>query len=316
MTPTLGTPFPTNPADCTNSASFVADITIPDNTNVAGGTKFTKIWRIANNGTCVWNPTYTVTHYSDETLAAPDSVPLPITYPGQTADISIDLTAPNSTGTHQGNYVIKNPAGLIMSIGDDSRLWVIINVSVTSAATAASTSTTITSTVTSAAAASPTTAASTGPTVTSATASGSGSTAATCSFTIDRTKLMQTIAAINDYRAENGRPAYMVNARLAQAAQKHANDMACNNLSVHNGSDGSTPQSRVAATGYVASSVSENINRNNPPLDGQGVVTWWINDKTDAQHAPNLLTNNFTEIGVGYSFFNNSGHYVVVFAKP
>jgi uncharacterized protein YkwD len=127
---------------------------------------------------------------------------------------------------------------------------------------------------------------------------------------------MQTIAAINDYRAENGRPAYMVNARLAQAAQKHANDMACNNLSVHNGSDGSTPQSRVAATGYVASSVSENINRNNPPLDGQGVVNWWINDKTDAQHAPNLLTNNFTDIGVGYSFFNNSGYYVVVFAKP
>src|SRR5512145_2890125 len=55
MTPTLGTPFPTNPADCTNSASFVADITIPDNTDVAGGSKFTKIWRIANNGTCVWN---------------------------------------------------------------------------------------------------------------------------------------------------------------------------------------------------------------------------------------------------------------------
>jgi uncharacterized protein YkwD len=316
MTPTLGTPFPTNPADCTNSASFVADITIPDNTNVAGGTKFTKTWRIANNGTCVWNPTYTLTHYSDETLGAPSSVPLPITYPGQTADISVDLTAPNSTGTHRGNYVITNPAGLIMKVGDDSRLWVIINISVVSAATAASTATTVTATVTSAPAASPTTAPNTGSTASAATASGSGATTASCSFTIDRTKLMQTIEAINAYRTENGRPAFNVNARLAQAAQKHANDMACNNLSVHEGSDGSSPQSRVAATGYVASSVSENINRNNPPLDGQGVVNGWVRDTTDAQNGRNLLSNTFTEIGVGYSFFNNSGYYVVVFAQP
>ena len=316
MTPTLGTPFPTNPADCTNSASFVADITIPDNTNVAGGTKFTKIWRIANNGTCVWNPTYTVTHYSDETLAAPDSVPLPITYPGQTADISIDLTAPNSTGTHRGNYVIKNPAGLIMSIGDDSRLWVVINVSVISAATSASTAATVSATMTAAPAVSSVTATSAGPTVAATTASGSSSATANCSFTIDRTKLMQAIEAINDYRAENSRPAYVINARLAQAAQKHANDMACNNLSVHDGSDGSTPQSRVEATGYTASSVSENINRNNPPLNGQAVVNSWVNDTTDTQNGRNLLSNVFTEIGVGYSFFNNTGSYVVVFAQP
>jgi uncharacterized protein YkwD len=315
MTPTLGTPFPTNPADCTNSASFVADITIPDNTDVAGGTKFTKIWRIANNGTCVWNPTYTLTHYSDETLGAPSSVPLPITYPGQTADISIDLTAPNSTGTHRGNYVIKNPASLIMKVGDDSRLWVIINVSVTTAATAASTTTNVAATATSATAAGSVTATSTGST-TSATTSGSSSTTANCSFTIDRTKLMQAIEALNAYRADNGRPAYIINARLAQAAQKHANDMACNNLSVHDGSDGSAPQSRVAATGYVASTVSENINKNNPPLDGAGVVDWWVNDTTDAQNGRNLLSTTFTEIGVGYSFFNNSGYYVVVFAKP
>jgi uncharacterized protein YkwD len=302
MTPTLGTPFPTNPADCTNSASFVADITIPDNTNVAGGTKFTKIWRIANNGTCVWNPTYTVTHYSDESLAAPDSVPLPITYPGQTADISIDLTAPNSTGTHRGNYVIKNPAGLIMSIGDDSRLWVIINVTVTSAATVAAT-VAVTVTGTSSAA-------------TAATSSSSNSTTATCAFTTDRAKLTEVINAVNAYRAQRGLPAYTVNSQLAQAAQKHANDMACNNLAAHDGSDGSTPQSRVQATGYVASSVSENVNRNNPPLDGQAVVNSWINDTTDTQNGRNLSSTTFTEIGVGYSFFNNSGHYVVVFAKP
>jgi len=311
-TPTVGTPFPTNPPDCTNSASFVTDISIPDNTNVGGGTTFTKIWRIGNTGTCVWTPEYILTHYSEERMGAPDSVPLGITYPGQTLDISVDLTAPNSTGTHQGNFVIENPAGLIMKIGDDSRLWVVINVTVTSGTTAS----TVTMTPTTAATAvSAVTSTSTGA-ASVPTTSGSGSTSGTCLFSTDRTKLTETINALNAYRAQKGLPTYTVNAQLAQAAQRHANDIACNKLYVHTGSDGSTAQSRVAATGYVASSVSENINGNNPPFDGQAVVNWWINDKTDVRHGQNLVSTTFTEIGVGYSFFEDYGFYVLVFAKP
>ena len=133
--PTVDPSIPTNTADCTNSALFVTDVTIPDNTNMVGGTKFTKTWRISNNGTCVWGPTYTLHHYSDESLGLLSSVPLGLTYPGQTLDISVDLTAPNTTGTHRGNYVIENPQGLIMKIADDSRLWVIVNVTSVSAAT-------------------------------------------------------------------------------------------------------------------------------------------------------------------------------------
>src|SRR5215217_6315017 len=96
-TPTVGTLQPANAADCTNSASFVADVTIPDNTNVAAGTTFTKTWRISNTGTCIWGPDYTLAYYSDERLGGPASVPLAITYPGQTADISVDFVAPNTT---------------------------------------------------------------------------------------------------------------------------------------------------------------------------------------------------------------------------
>jgi uncharacterized protein YkwD len=312
-TPTLGTPVPTNPPDCTNSASFVADVSIPDNTNVAGGTNFTKTWRISNNGTCVWGSDYTLVHYSDEPLGAPPSVPLPVTYPGQTTDISVNLVAPNTTGTHRGNFVIENPAGLIMNVGDDSRLWVIINVTVTTASTAAATATAAVN-ATSATAVGSVTATSTGAT-SSATASSSGSATGTCLFSIDRSKLTETINALNSYRAQNGRPAYTVNPKLAQAAQRHANDMACNQLSGHDGTDDSTSQSRVADTGYIASSVAENVNGNNPPFNGQQVVNWWITNETDAQNGENLLSTTFTEIGVGYAFFDNSGYYVIVFAE-
>ncbi|HEX9332335.1 MAG TPA: CAP domain-containing protein [Anaerolineales bacterium] len=309
QTPTVGTPRPTNVPDCTNSASFVADVTIPDNTNVAGGTTFTKTWRVSNTGTCIWGPDYKLTHYSDEQLGAPDSVPLAITYPSQTADISVDLIAPNSIGTHQGNFVIENPVGLIMKIGDDSRLWAIIKVTVTTAATVAVTTTATTLSNTAVSTVAVTNTAST-------TTSNSSFTTATCAFTTDRTKLTEVITAVNAYRAQHGLPAYTVNAQLAQAAQRHANDIACHKLYVHTGSDGSTPQTRVADTGYVAKSVSENVNGNYPPLNGQDVVNWWINDKTDLRHGQNLLSTTFTEIGVGYSFFDNYGFYALVFAKP
>ena len=317
-TPTVGTLQPANAADCTNSASFVADVTIPDNTNVAGGTTFTKTWRISNTGTCIWGPDYKLTHYSDELLGAPPSVPLPITNPGQTADISVNLVAPNANGTHRGNFVVENPKGLIMKVGDDSRLWVIINVTVTSAITPSATATALSSTTSNIVAA---TATGTVPvaeagSTTSVSSNSPTVTTATCAFVTDREKLTQVINAVNSYRATKNLPPYTVNPLLAQAAQRHANDIACHKLYSHTGSDGSTPQTRVKDTGYIARSVSENVNGNYPPFDGQEVVTWWINDKGDLRHGQNLISTTFTEIGVGYAFFENYGFYALVFAKP
>ena len=200
-----------------------------------------------------------------------------------------------------------------MKVADDSRLWVIINVTVTTAATVAATATAI-GVPTTPVGSTTVTATPTGPTPTGG-ASSSSITAA-CDFTTERTKLTEVINAVNAYRARNNLPAYTVNARLAEAAQRHAVDIACHKLYVHTGTDNSTPRSRVQDTGYVAKSVSENVNGNYPPLDGQGAVNWWINDRTDPTHNRNLLSTTFTEIGVGYAFFDNYGFYALVFAQP
>ena len=298
--PTQAIERPANAPDCTNSASFVADVTIPDNSDVGAGSKFTKTWRVSNTGTCIWGPDYTVTPYSEEQMGASAAVPLAITYPGQTLDVSVDLTAPNSLGKHRGNFVIKNPAGLIMKINDDSRLWIIINVT-----TAAATSNVANATA--------------APASTSSGSSASGSTGfanVTCAFTTEAIRVTDVINAINAYRAQNGLTAYTVSTQLTAAAQAHANDMACNQLFYHTGSNGSTPQTRVAASGYISSAVTENVYGSYPPLTGPDAVNWWINDKTDLNHNRNLLSIDYKEIGVGYSFFNNYGYYVVVFAKP
>ena len=285
-TATAETPRPTNEANCTNSAAFVADVTVPDNTSIGAATPFTKTWRVSNTGTCIWGSDYTLSYYSEERMNAPASVPLPVTYPGQTADISINLTAPNALGSHRGNFVIKNPAGLIMKVDQDSRLWLVINV---------------TNDVSNA---------------TAVPGSGAGLVTSTCAFFAEVTNVTDTIDAINAYRAENGLPAYKVNSLLSKAAQSHANDMACNSLFGHTGSNGSSIQSRVTAAGYVFSSATENVYGSYPALTGTGVVTWWKNDKSDLRHNLNLISDTYTEIGVGYSFFNNFGYYVVVFGTP
>ena len=297
-TPTPETPIPTNSPDCTNSAAFVADVTVPDNSSMPSGANFTKTWRVKNTGTCIWGPDYTLSHYSDELMGVPSSVPLSATFPGQTVDISMELRASSSIGIHKSFFVIKNPAGLIMKIDNDSRLWVVVNVSseVASVPTGTQGSGSIP--------------------ITGSGNSGSGLANITCAFTVDMSKVTEAINAVNAYRAQNGLPAYTVNELLTKAATAHANDMACNKLFAHDGSDGSTPTSRVAASGYTASSITENVYGSYPPLSGQGVVDWWKNDKTDLRHNQNLLSATYTEIGVGYSFFNNFGYYVLVFATP
>jgi len=297
---------PENADNCVNQASFVSDVTIPDNTPVTGGTAFTKTWRIQNTGTCIWWSGYTLEHYSEEFMSAPASVPLPVTNPGQTADISIDLVAPTVAGTHRANFVVKNPKGLIMQIDEDSRLWVIINAS--SAPTSTPTATGATPTGSSS---------TTGVTGTPASSGSGGSFAnASCGFTTDVTRAEQVAAFINTYRSQNNLVAYTVNPQLAVAAQAHANDMACNQLFFHTGSDGSEPADRVAISGYVASKVTENVYGSYPPLTPEGAVNWWKNNKTDPNHNKNLISTDYTEIGIGYAFFDNYGYYVVVFAKP
>jgi uncharacterized protein YkwD len=146
------------------------------------------------------------------------------------------------------------------------------------------------------------------------TGTGSGGGTAACAFTTDPAKVTEAINAINTYRTTNGLPKYNVKEPLTKAAQSHAADMACKNLTGHTGSDGSTPGTRISKNGYVAAFSAENVYFSNPPLSGQGAVDWWKNDTGDIRHNLNMISDTFIDVGVGYAFFNNNGYYVVVFA--
>jgi hypothetical protein len=109
------------------SPGIPIDVTIPDDTRMQPGQAFTKIWRLKNSGTCSWQPDYQVFLFSGEAMGAPASFALGQRVdPGQNVEISVDLIAPQSAGTHQGNWKLRNQSGIAFGIGPrgSSSFWV------------------------------------------------------------------------------------------------------------------------------------------------------------------------------------------------
>ncbi len=118
-------------------AQFIADVTVPDGANYAPGAAFKKTWRLKNIGTCAWtNTDVSLIFDSGQQMGAPASSALSTTVnPGQTVDISVDMTAPGTAGNYFGFYKLKSLAGGVFGIGStaNGKFWVEINVNSTSA---------------------------------------------------------------------------------------------------------------------------------------------------------------------------------------
>lgn len=141
VTPTLGFPptettSPGQPAPTSNgkacyAAAFIADVTIPDGKIIAPGAKFTKTWRIRNDGNCVWDSTYSLILAKGDAMSAPAKVALTSRVgTGESVDISLDMTAPTTEGEYTGFWRIATPFGGSFGVGSyDQSLIVKITVS-------------------------------------------------------------------------------------------------------------------------------------------------------------------------------------------
>ncbi len=105
----------------------------------------------------------------------------------------------------------------------------------------------------------------------------------------------------NTERSNAGLPPLTLNAMLSDAAQQHSDDMATNHFMNHNGSDGSSPFDRIKNAGYQYSFAGENIAAGQQtPEDAMSI---WINEvPPNDGHRKNILSPDFQEIGIGYSF--------------
>ena len=108
-------------------------MTIPDGKIIAPDAKFTKTWRIRNDGNCVWDRTYSFMLEKGNALGAPATVPLTSTVtPGQSVDLSIDMVAPTTPGDYASYWRIATPFGGSFGVDSyDQSLIVKITVSTT-----------------------------------------------------------------------------------------------------------------------------------------------------------------------------------------
>lgn len=123
--------IPITPGTTCNSAKFVEDVTIPDDTVVNPSTGFTKTWRLLNTGTCAWTTNYSLVFVDGDQMGAPDKIFLTQqVLPGQTVDLSVNFIAPGVPGDYSSYWKLSDPAGNLFGVGAtaDRSIWAIIKV--------------------------------------------------------------------------------------------------------------------------------------------------------------------------------------------
>lgn len=105
---------PPGPAACIDQAAYVADVTIPDNTPVAPGEPFVKIWRFRNIGTCTWGAGYALVFTGGEPMGGQGPTPLPQpVQPGDEIELSLALVGPPAPGVYRGEWKLQNGSGML-----------------------------------------------------------------------------------------------------------------------------------------------------------------------------------------------------------
>ena len=97
--------------DCTNSLSFLEDLSLPDGTQVKPAKSLEKQWQVRNTGTCNWDENYTIQLISGELIGAESPQALVPARNGTDAVISIRLSAPIEPGRYKGTWQAFGPDG-------------------------------------------------------------------------------------------------------------------------------------------------------------------------------------------------------------
>ena len=75
------------------------------------GQEFTQHWQVANTGTCDWLYLYHLAHVSGDRLGGNGGRLSNKIEPGKWTTLSVDLDAPNATGTYTGNWRFAHADG-------------------------------------------------------------------------------------------------------------------------------------------------------------------------------------------------------------
>ncbi len=123
----------TSPATGSYANCMVASLVSenpPDKTIFSPGQKFLKTWHIQNNSDCTWNTSYKIVFWNGDLMGGSYNYNFPqMLPPGDSADVSIQLAAPDVAGTYKGEWKLQTPDGQYFGVGQYSAaLWTEIDV--------------------------------------------------------------------------------------------------------------------------------------------------------------------------------------------
>lgn len=99
------------PSGCSNAMAYVSDVTIFDNFRVAPNDRFTKTWRVVNNGTCTWDSNYIMTFVAGDRMGG-QAVPIGQSVPpGGQVEVSVNMVAPSMGGKYKGYWQMQTSNG-------------------------------------------------------------------------------------------------------------------------------------------------------------------------------------------------------------
>jgi hypothetical protein len=116
----FATPVSTLSGPQCNDAVFIADVTIPDGTEMDKGEDFEKVWAIQNSGTCMWDEGYSFEWVSGDNL---DGYAIKIDIkngyqyhdfvdPGETANFKVLMTAPLTEREYTACWRMRSDGGV------------------------------------------------------------------------------------------------------------------------------------------------------------------------------------------------------------
>lgn len=146
-TATIATPVSVVvPTNSCYSLAFVADVTVPDNSNMTPSQNFTKTWRVRNNGSCTWETGFKFNFTGGEAMGGSSITLQSAVSVGKETELTVQLTAPSTNGTYRGNWRMTNAAGTYF--GDEVYVLIIVGGSTPTATTSVTTTPTQTPTTT------------------------------------------------------------------------------------------------------------------------------------------------------------------------
>lgn len=113
ITPTNATTdipvLPTATLPCSDSLSYIGDLTIPDGSIIQPGASIDKRWEVENSGSCNWEAGYTLRLIAGEELGAGNPQALVPARSGTRAVIRILFHAPQEEGNYRSAWQAFNP---------------------------------------------------------------------------------------------------------------------------------------------------------------------------------------------------------------